>query len=179
MAPDTIELASADPTWPERFALEAAAIRDALGSPSGEFVIEHVGSTAVPGLASKPVIDLLIIPPKGSWPLDALVNAMTNLGYLFWAEDPDPEHMFFVKGMPPHGTGRTHHVHVYPRARAMPVIAFRDYLRSHPDAARAYETLKKDLVAKYSADREAYTRGKDEFVAQTLRYAAVQAENAV
>jgi GrpB-like predicted nucleotidyltransferase (UPF0157 family) len=179
MALDIIELASADATWPGRFAIEAAAIRDALGSASEGFVIEHVGSTAVPGLASKPVIDILIIPQNDALPLNALVSAMPKLGYLFWAEDPDPQHMFFVKGMPPNGTGRTHHVHVYPRARAMPVIAFRDYLRSHPGTAGEYEALKRDLAAKSSGDREAYTRGKDAFVARILGYAVSQAPNAV
>jgi GrpB-like predicted nucleotidyltransferase (UPF0157 family) len=179
MALDIIELASPDTTWPDRFAMESAAIRAALGSASEGLVIEHVGSTAVPGLASKPVIDILIIPPKGTWPLSEFVSTMPKLGYLFWAEDPEPQHMFFVKGMPPHGLGRTHHVHVYPTERAMPVIVFRDYLRSHPDAAGAYEALKKELAAKYPTDREAYTRGKDAFVARILGYADGHSQTAV
>jgi len=178
MSLDIIELASHDNTWPEQFARESAAIRAALGPASEGIAIEHVGSTAVPGLASKPVIDILIIPPNGSWPLAALVSAMPGLGYLYWAEDPDPQHMFFVKGMPPYGTGRTHHVHVYPAERAMPVIVFRDYLRSHPDTASEYEALKKELAAQYPTDREAYTRGKDAFVARVVGYASTISRNA-
>jgi GrpB-like predicted nucleotidyltransferase (UPF0157 family) len=173
VALDNIELAPADATWPERFATESAAIRVALGSASEGLVIEHVGSTAVPGLASKPVIDILIIPPDGTWPMNALVSALPKLGYLFWDEDPEPQHMFFVKGMPPHGTGRTHHVHVYPKERAAQMIVFRDSLRSHPDIARTYEALKRDLAIKCPSDREAYTRGKDAFVARILGNAAV------
>jgi Uncharacterized conserved protein len=179
MSLDIVELASADPTWPDRFARESAAIRAALGSASEGLVIEHVGSTAVQGLAAKPVIDILIVPPHGTWPLGALLSAMPKLGYLFWADDPEPQHMFFVKGLPPLGEGRTHHVHVYPRERAIPVLVFRDYLRSHSEAAGAYEALKKELAGKYPTDREAYTRGKDAFVARVLGYASTQSQNAV
>jgi GrpB-like predicted nucleotidyltransferase (UPF0157 family) len=167
-AADVVALAPADPTWPARFAAEADAIRAALGAAAAGVTVEHVGSTAVAGLAAKPVIDLLLIPPDGVWPRDAFVAALPALGYAFWADDPDPEHLFFVKGMPPYGTGRTHHVHVRPRARAAPVLAFRDHLRARPDAARAYEALKRALAAAHPTDREAYTRGKDAFVARAL-----------
>jgi GrpB-like predicted nucleotidyltransferase (UPF0157 family) len=70
--------------------------------------------------------------------------------------------------MPPFGTGRTHHVHVRPRARAAPIIAFRDCLRASAALARRYETLKRELIVKFRTDREAYTRGKDAFVASVL-----------
>jgi GrpB-like predicted nucleotidyltransferase (UPF0157 family) len=148
--------------------VEAIAILAALARAVTGVTVEHVGSTAVPGLAAKPVIDLLLIPPEGTWPRDTLVETLSSLGYVFWAENPDPEHLFFVKGMPPYGTGRTHHVHVRPRARAAAVLTFRDYLRARPDVAHEYETLKRELAARYPTDRDAYTRGKDAFVARAL-----------
>ena len=73
--------------------------------------------------------------------------------------------MFFVKGMPPFGERRTHHVHVFDdAAERKRRIAFRDYLRLHADAAREYAELKRRLAKEFSNDREAYTRGKDEFI---------------
>jgi GrpB-like predicted nucleotidyltransferase (UPF0157 family) len=171
-AADAVALAPADPAWPERFTAEADAIRAALGPAAPRLAFEHVGSTAVPGLAAKPVIDLLLIPPDGTWPRDVLAAALPALGYAFWADNPDPEHLFFVKGMPPYGTGRTHHVHVRPPAKAAPVLAFRDHLRARPDVARAYEALKRALAVAHPTDREAYTRGKDAFVARALADAA-------
>lgn len=75
---------------------------------------------------------------------------------------------FFVKGMPPFGDRRTHHVHVRPRADALPILTFRDQLRSHPEFARAYERLKRELAARFRTDREAYTHGKDAFISAVL-----------
>ena len=172
---DDVALAASDPAWPERFAVEAIAIHAALGATVTGVTIEHVGSTAVPGLAAKPVIDLLLIPPEGTWPRDTLIAVLPSLGYVFWAENPDPEHLFFVKGMPPYGTGRTHHVHVRSRARAAAVLTFRDYLRARPGVAREYETLKRELAASHPTDREAYTRGKGAFVARALAEAGAPA----
>jgi len=172
---DDVALASYDPAWPERFAVEAGAIHAALDPAFTGVTIEHVGSTAVPGLAGKPVIDLLLVPPEGTWPRDTLVAILPSLGYVFWAENPDPLHLFFVKGMPPYGTGRTHHVHVRSRARAEAVLTFRDYLRARPEVAREYETLKRKLAVSHANDREAYTRGKDDFVARVLAEAGAPA----
>lgn len=76
--------------------------------------------------------------------------------------------MFFVKGMPPFGHGRTHHVHVMPLAQADRYLLFRDWLRNHPDDARLYAETKHALARRYPTDREAYTRGKDEVVARIL-----------
>ena len=165
---DDVRIVDHDVTWPMRFAVEAAAIRAALGAAGEGFLIEHIGSTAVPGMAAKPIVDLLVIPPDGVWPRDGLVATLESLGYKFWEDNPDQEHLFFVKGMPPFGSGRTHHVHVRPKARAAAVLAFRDHLRANRDVARAYEALKRDLAARHQVDREAYTRGKDAFVSDVL-----------
>ncbi|WP_034033129.1 GrpB family protein, partial [Pseudomonas aeruginosa] len=102
---DRIEVLPADPAWPQRFAAEAEAIRTALALPG--LGIEHVGSTAVPGLDAKPIIDILLLPPPGHDP-QRLVAPLEGLGYQFWRENPNTQRMFFVKGMPPFGHGRTH-----------------------------------------------------------------------
>lgn len=162
---DRIEVLPADPAWPQHFAAEAEAIRTALALPG--LGIEHVGSTAVPGLDAKPIIDILLLPPPGRDP-QRLVAPLEGLGYQFWRENPNTQRMFFVKGMPPFGHGRTHHVHVMPLAQADRYLLFRDWLRNHPDDARLYAETKHALARRYPTDREAYTRGKDEVVARIL-----------
>ncbi|HCJ1253149.1 TPA: GrpB family protein, partial [Pseudomonas aeruginosa] len=124
---DRIEVLPADPAWPQHFAAEAEAIRTALALPG--LGIEHVGSTAVPGLDAKPIIDILLLPPPGHDP-QRLVAPLEGLGYQFWRENPNTQRMFFVKGMPPFGHGRTHHVHVMPLAQADRYLLFRDWLRN-------------------------------------------------
>lgn len=76
--------------------------------------------------------------------------------------------MFFVKGMPPYGERRTHHIHVRTPADAKDAILFRDYLRSHREAAAQYEALKREMASLYPTDREAYTRGKKIFIETIL-----------
>lgn len=168
MTVDLVELVAADPAWPARYATEIESIRRALG-PSGPLLrFEHIGSTAVPGLAAKPIIDVLLIPAEGEWPETILRTTLSALGYVWWDGNPNPRHLFFVKGMPPFGDRRTHHVHVRPRMDAIPLLTFRDQLRARPELAGAYERLKLELAARFPADREAYTHGKDAFVSAIL-----------
>jgi len=167
---DHIELCSYDPFWPVRFAEEAATIQGVL---TGEFSysLEHVGSTAIPGLVAKPIIDIiLIVPARERWP--SLIEPLQRLGYVYWAENPEKSKMFFVKGMPPFGAGRTHHVHVHIPADARAKICFRDYLIGHPEEAVRYAALKRELAARFPTDRDAYTQGKAEFVREVLRKAS-------
>lgn len=164
---DRIEIVTSDPRWPEAFATEAARIRAALHAHGEPVAIEHIGSTAVPGLDAKPVIDILLIEPDTTrWP--GLVAPLQALGYVFWADNPRRDRLFFVKGMPPHGSGRTHHVHVRTPADAQRECAFRDRLRAHADDAARYAALKRELAAAHADDREAYTEGKTAFIEATL-----------
>jgi GrpB-like predicted nucleotidyltransferase (UPF0157 family) len=133
--------------------------------------IEHFGSTAVPGLAAKPIIDILIAVMSLARAKATLVEPITSLGYVYWAENPKTDRMFFVKGMPPYGERRTHHVHITEPDGEMwrRRLAFRDYLRARPDEARRYEALKRDLAVRYPTDREGYTNAKTEFVEAVYR----------
>lgn len=165
-AEDRIELADPDPSWPEQFEAEAVAIRRALGFIH-DVRLEHFGSTAVPNLRAKPVIDILLIHPKAEdWP--QLVQPAENLGYVFWSGNPRKDRMFFVKGMPPFGALRTHHLHVRAPEDAEDEMRFRDLLRADPALARDYERLKQRLSERFPADRDAYTSGKSAFVARAL-----------
>jgi GrpB-like predicted nucleotidyltransferase (UPF0157 family) len=95
---------------------------------------------------------------------------LETLEYVYWAENPKTDRMFFVKGMPPFGVGRTHHVHVTePDGEMWLRLAFRDYLRAHRDEAQRYQSLKRRLAAEYATDREAYTAAKADYVVDVMR----------
>ena len=166
---DKIEIIEPNPGWPNAYLKEAAALRETLVEFSGLWV-EHVGSTAVPGLAAKPIIDMLLaVDSREIWP--RLVQPLAKLHYVHGENAFDEFHWFFVKGMPPYGEKRTHQIHLmeYPGPKWKMHIDFRDYLRSHPEDVRRYETLKRELAAKFSTDREAYTEAKAEFIQDVLK----------
>lgn len=155
-----------DPAWPERFARERDALARVFGS---EATIEHVGSTAVPGLDAKPVVDILL----GVAALDRVERRIPELAALGWEHRPEleaelPERRFFRK--PPTGP-RECHLHAAERGGAFwrEHLAFRDRLRADPATARAYAELKRRLAARHREDRDAYTRAKADFVRAALR----------
>lgn len=162
---DEIEIVGYDPRWPDLFAAEEKMLRDAL--PRETFIaIEHAGSTAIPGVAAKPIIDIFVAVPSIADAKRTLIEPIKAIGYVYWAENPNPERMFFVKGMPPFGVQRTHHVHLCEPSSeywSRPLL-FRDYLRTHPDQARHYVELKRGLAERFRDDREGYTAAKDVFV---------------
>lgn len=158
-AAQPVEVAEYDPAWPQRFVEERERIAAALGDTDA--VIEHIGSTAVPGLPAKPVIDILVgvndIERAGQ-----AVAALIGLGYNYAPEvETDlPDQRYFYKGSP-----HTHHVHMVERDSRMfeEHLLFRDYLRAHPEAAEEYARLKRGLAARFRDDRVSYTRGKKTF----------------
>ena len=176
---DEIALAEYDPRWPELFAAEAACVRAALGADL-IVAVEHFGSTSVPGLSAKPVIDMLVGARSITEARVQAVPALEALGYAFWYDNPNTAHLFFVKGLPPNGP-RTHHIHMVepgtfrdPKNEAFLFwdrLLFRDYLRAHPEEARRYEAVKRDLAARFPEDREAYTSGKTEYVNRVMQKA--------
>lgn len=157
----TIALHPYDAAWPANFASEASLLTQVL-TPWITGGVHHVGSTAVPGLAAKPVIDIMI----GVRDLDSTqpcIGLLVPLDYCYAPYRTDVMH-WFCKPSPQR---RTHHLHLVPTGsqRFTEVLAFRDYLRAHPDAVQEYEHLKQQLAGRHSHDRNAYTDGKSAMVA--------------
>ena len=130
--------------------------------------IHHVGSTAVPGLAAKPVIDIQV----GVADLEtarSCIEPLAALGYLYAPYRAD-EIAWFCKPSPQR---RTHHLHLVPvdSPRFRAVLEFRDLLRSDAQVRRDYEALKRGLAAQFEHDREAYTEAKQPFVQRALKRA--------
>jgi GrpB-like predicted nucleotidyltransferase (UPF0157 family) len=169
---DEVEIVDYDPRWPLLFDEEAKRLRAVL-DPSLIVALEHFGSTAISGLSAKPIIDILIAVRSLAAAKATFVEALRNLDYVYWADNPKKDRMFFVKGMPPFGAKRSHHVHVTELDGEMwRRLAFRDYLRAHPEEAETYERLKRLLAAEYQTDREAYTDAKSAYVESVLRKAS-------
>lgn len=167
---DDVEIVDYDVRWPAMFAAEAARVRSTI---DGNLItdIHHFGSTAVPGLASKPIIDILII-VRSLESARSVIEPLLALGYVFWEDNPKKDRLFFVKGMPPHGERRTHHIHVAEAGSEMAErLLFRDYLRMHSAEAERYAELKRKLAERYRGDREAYTESKAEYVATIMKKA--------
>ena len=147
---DEIIIVEHNPDWKLFFALEVERIYQVLNS---DLIvrIEHFGSTAISGLAAKPIIDILIGVNSLVVAKQAVVP-LKSLGYAFWQDNPDRKRMFFVKGLPPNSP-RTHHIHmVEPDSILWERLIFRDYLQQHPEEAQRYEQLKYNLAEKYKSD---------------------------
>jgi GrpB-like predicted nucleotidyltransferase (UPF0157 family) len=165
---EEVEIVDYDPRWPVLFDEEAMRLRAAL-DPSLIVGLEHFGSTAIPGLSAKPIIDILIAVRSLAAAQASFVGALREV---YWADNPKKDRMFFVKGMPPFGSRRSHHVHVTETHGEMwQRLAFRDYLRAHPEEAETYERLKRRLAAEHQTDREAYTDAKSAYVESVMRKA--------
>jgi GrpB-like predicted nucleotidyltransferase (UPF0157 family) len=166
---DNILLEDYNPEWPRMASDEIEHLKKLL--PSKHILgIEHVGSTAIPGMVAKPIIDIQIAVDSLAEAKKFAINSLEANGYAYWYNNPDPERMFFVKGMPPFGKKRTHHVHMYePSCPQWPnKIIFRDYLIAHPEVANEYAILKRALAEAHAQDRESYTDAKTSFVERVL-----------
>ena len=159
-----IEIAAYDPAWPGAYERERAAILEALGDLV--FAIEHVGSTSVPGLGAKPIIDIMIGLRKLA-DHARCVAPLRSLGYEHKGEFGIPGRHYFRK--PVRGP-RRHQLHMVEHGRDFWVrhLLFRDYLRLHPDEASAYQRLKVGLAARFGTDVEGYTEAKREFIQSAL-----------
>ena len=161
---EPVEIVNYDPAWPAQFAALAARVYTAFAD-GPLLVIEHVGSTAVVGLAAKPIIDVdVIVPSRDALP-DAIAR-LTRLGYVHQGDKGVPGREAFQS---PEG-GPRHHLYVCacdcPEYRRH--VAFRNYLRRHLETAQTYAALKRDLAARFRDDRAAYNDGKAEFVEAVL-----------
>jgi len=160
---DEIEVAEYDAQWPARFAHESDQIRRLLANPSLE--IEHHGSTAVPGLAAKPVIDMLVA-VESIESAEGYASVLLQNGY----ESVDrryreiwPERIVLIRR---ERRERVCHVHLMLRGHSAwkRLIAFRNHLRTHPDVAAKYADLKRSLAGTLGHDRHAYMTAKGDFI---------------
>jgi GrpB-like predicted nucleotidyltransferase (UPF0157 family) len=163
---DPIVVVEYDPAWPEEFRGYARAVRSVLGPVARR--IDHVGSTAVPGLAAKPVIDLQIS-VDALEPVARYAEPLATLGYAYEARNPDRVRRAFR--WPPGERRR----HLYARVAGsfdeQLNLLFRDFLRSSPDDARTYARSKQELAVRFRTDREGYVRAKEPAVWSILRRA--------
>jgi GrpB-like predicted nucleotidyltransferase (UPF0157 family) len=160
---EEISIAPSDPEWPNLYENEAASLRRKL--PRSVVIrIEHFGSTAVPGLAAKPVIDVLVQVSSLEEAGEQVVPILEAEGYdYFWRTDVSPAYHWFIK-RDARGK-RTHHVHMVEADSSLwERLYFRDYLREFPEEARRYGELKQSLAERHPNDRIAYTEGKAEYV---------------
>mgnify|MGYP001794722194 CR=1 FL=1 len=170
MPDEQIKIIPYDSSWPAKFEKEKKLIENTIG----EFIhggIHHIGSTSIPNLSAKPIIDILV----GVESLEKskpCIELLSKIHYQYSPYKPDIEH-WFCKPSPEH---RTHHLHLiaagHPEFKAR--LAFRDYLRTHEDAKSNYEKLKLRLAEEFRNDREAYTQAKGQFVKAILTKALVE-----
>lgn len=165
---DTIKILAPDPSWPEMFLQEKQLILDCL-IDQPVLDIHHFGSTAIAGMPAKPIIDMMISVPSVEHARQKFLDLLEGIGYDYWHGNPQTDRLFFVKGMPPKGAGRTHHLHVHDSSNIIQEhLAFRDYLRENQEDAGRYARFKETLAIKFSDDREAYTEAKTGFVGDIL-----------
>jgi len=160
-AGDPVWIIPYDMTWPEQFAQLARPLRHALGPAA--LRIDHIGSTSVPGLAAKPIINIQISVADFE-PLDTYRLPLERLGYIFRADNPERTKRYFREA-----TGqRRVHIHVRRSGSFSEQFAllFRDYVRTHPDVASYYAQLKIGLAQQCTRveDRVAYTEAKSPFI---------------
>ncbi|MCX6253597.1 MAG: GrpB family protein [Bacteroidia bacterium] len=165
-----IKISGYNPDWKNRFVSEKQIIRKTIGTKN-IIRIEHIGSTAVPGLCAKPTIDILV-EIKNETNSALIINDLARIGYHFISkpENPPP-HMMFVKGYSKKGyIGQTFHIHVR-YGGDWDELIFRDYLIQNPKIAQEYAELKLRLSTDYINDREEYTNSKTAFITQITKTA--------
>lgn len=163
---DAIALVASDPGWPTAYALARDEILSLLPAP---LLIEHIGSTAVPRLMSKPVIDIIVLVADMA-PAYASLSRLAGIGYEFRPDVSSPVRLF-LRRIGADGA-RTHHLHIHTdQGDVQRHLLFRDRLRADAATRRDYEALKHDLAHRHAGDREAYAKGKDAFIDAVVRAA--------
>ena len=155
-----IRIVDYNPRWPALAEAELRRVVRALGEVAAR--VEHVGSTAVPGLAAKPIVDLQLSVDRIE-PRERYLRSLEQLGYMFVPAPESPDRYFFAK---PPERPRTHHLHVCTAGSETEFrhLAVRDFLRTHADEAARYAALKRQVVARHPRDRLAYIEGKHAYV---------------
>lgn len=159
---DNVILKDYDASYFEQFKVEKELLLNLFGEDT--ISIEHVGSTAITNIKSKPIIDIAIL--LKSFPLTITsIEELQKINYVYWCTNPNLHHQFFFKGLP-----RTHHLHFYPLGyhKYEDQIIFRNFLLNNDDKAKEYECLKIELAHLYKDDREKYSEMKADFVESVL-----------
>ena len=167
LADDAVRVDEYTPEWNGLYREEAERLRAAIGCYVLD--IQHIGSTSIPGLAGKPIIDIGIA-VENFEDSAVCIEPLVRLGYEYKGEAGIPRRHYFVRGQP-----TAYHLHVdeIDSDDWRRIIRFRDYLRAHPDTANAYAELKRRLAEQYPNDRPAYLAGKTDFIRQVLEGEAV------
>ena len=162
-----VELKPYNPKWKELFKHE----RELISTTLSDFLvdIQHIGSTAIPAIVSKPIIDIAVAIDDLS-NIEQVITLLEEEGYEYRGEQGIPDRHLFVKGGE---ESRTHHIHVMDNTSFewKKHILFRDYLIQHPSEAKQYSKLKKKLASEFEFDRGKYTDGKDEFIQRIIERA--------
>ena len=172
MADQRVEVVDHDPAWAGRFTEQRTVVEELLKRwLSGP--VEHIGSTAVPDLRAKPVIDMLAPVRSLAEARGAALPVLADAGWVFWPQDPCGHYRLWL--LRPRPEARTHHLQVMagedPHVRAL--LAFRDALRGDAGLRREYASLKEQLSEQHRESRNAYTNAKAAFVGQVLRRAGI------
>jgi len=162
-----VVLRTHNPQWEELFKQEKELISSAIA----DFLIDiqHIGSTAIPNIVAKPIIDIAVAIDSLD-NIEKIIPSLENISFIYRGEQGIPDRHLFVKG----GENvRTHHLHVMQKGHYEwdKHILFRDYLKKHPNDAKQYSELKQKLFLKYGNDREKYTEGKSEVIQNIIEKA--------
>ncbi len=159
-----------DPRWPRMYADTKAEILRATGGTIA--AIEHIGSTAIPGLAAKPLIDILVALRRFPEDIEATIAPLAGIGFDY-VPKPRPDRYFFRKGVWGQGTQHLHIVEFGGEDWTQQLL-FRDYLTTHPELAKQYAALKRQLATRFGTDRRSYTEEKTAFIVSALAAARRQ-----
>ncbi len=154
-----VEVIDYQEAWKEKYHSEATLLRTTIGFLNPD--VHHIGSTSVPGLSAKPIIDILI-EVENLDDLDENSKCLEAIGYIGLGENGIPGRRYFEKG----GDDRTHQIHAFEKGSigSLRHLAFRDYLMSHPQVAHEYAILKKHVASVCNNDIDRYCEGKNQFV---------------
>lgn len=158
----TVQVVPYDPNWPVLFEQEKQRLHTIFGDAD----IQHIGSTAVPGLAAKPLIDIMVAVGRLA-DFKRYIEPLQKNGYEFMPERVFKDRIFLPKGP---REQRVYHLSLVEKGSAQWVqtLRFRDYLRTHAEARTAYQVLKQELAQRYANNRAAYTQAKEAFIANSL-----------
>lgn len=158
--PDSVIVVPYDPQWAELYELERDEIQAAFQASDLSAEFHHIGSTSVPGLAAKPIVDMMIVVASAEDAIRA-ITPIVHKGYTCFGEEQIPGRIYFHRH-----SYNPFHLHLYVRGNpeAQRHQFFCAYLRKYPETAQAYAALKEGLAEKFHNDRPAYTEAKTEFI---------------